>query len=110
MRSSRGSSVLAAAALALVAMPNRYGMSAQAHFPSGIDDGSRLRPARQPHNLPESPAYGRFGTNGLSPDEATAAAEHGRKAAQRSNIDAWNKEVERKKAEKRAAKAAKTFL
>ena len=75
-----------------------------------IDDGSRRRPVRQPIKLEESPTYGRFGTIGLNPEEAATVDEEGRKAAQRSEIANWNKQVERKKAEKRAAKRSKAFL
>ena len=80
MRSLRGSAMLAAAAIALA------GMSSQAHFQTGIVDGSRStsRQRRKP------------GVRVYEPN--------------RADIDAWNKEVERKKAEKRAAKAAKAFL
>lgn len=80
MRSLRGSSMLAAAAIALA------GMSAQAHFPTGIADGG-TRPVRRR----QQPVIRVYEPN-------------------RADIDAWNKEVERKKAEKRAAKAAKAFL
>lgn len=71
----------AVAALALLAA----GSSPQAHFPTGIADGG-TRPARR-RQQPVIRVY--------EPD--------------RADIADWNKQVERKKAEKRAAKRSKAF-
>lgn len=72
----------AAAALALA------GSASSAHFPQGIADGPRrVTRANRKYVKPKPSLY----------------------EPNRPDITAWNKEVERKKAEKRAAKAAKAF-
>ena len=83
MRASfRVSHMLAAAAIALA------GSASSAHFPQGIADGPRrVTRANRKHAKPKPKLY----------------------EPNRADITAWNKQVEREKAAKRAAKAAKAF-